>query len=118
MLFFRSVSRLFAWWRAGFSALPLGVAGFAVALFWLVVGAVLSPLFVVWAVLRAVLFARFPRPAFVPSGAWAARFGCSWRCVSAAALPRVRASRCVWAVLPAVVSRRSGVVSFFWVFVA
>lgn len=40
-----------------------------------------------------------------------------WRVVPAAALPALRASSWVWAVRPAVVRRRRGVVCAFWVFV-
>jgi len=58
-----------------------------------------------------LLFVRVPRPVRRPVAA-AGR----WVCVPASALGAVRARSFVWAVRPAVVARRSGVVSFFWVF--
>ena len=74
----------------------------------------------VWLVSR-VVWVRFPRPA-LPLSLRRFAFGLAgsslllgWRCVPAGALPAVRARCWVWVVRPAVVSRRSGVVSFFWV---
>ena len=90
---------------------------------------------VAW-LLRSALFVRFPspsaalgsaaalalRPLAFPPCAWGCGglSGCAyrWRVVSAAALPAVRRRLPVWVVRPAVVRRRSGLVLFFWVFVA
>lgn len=121
VLFFRVVGRLWRWWSgssgsSGSFDSPAGGWSLFPALFlvWLAVGVVLCPLFVVWAVLRRLLFVRFPRPAF-----WAVR-GCpvwaarGWVVVPAGSLSAVRASWFVGAVRPAVVCRRSGVVLFFW----
>lgn len=87
-------------------------------------------------VLRSAFFVRFSspssalgsaaasvlRPFAFPPCAWGCGgfSGCAfrWRVCSASALPSVRRSALVWAVRPAVVARRSGVVLFFWVFVA
>lgn len=95
----------------------------------LVVSVVSVVLRVVAVFLRRRLFARFPRPRFVPSSglsAWrevrfavpsvARRAGVGWFCCPLSALPSVRRRCCVCSVLPAVVSRRSGVLLFVWVF--
>ena len=70
-------------------------------------------------VLRSLLFVRFPRPWFVPPCAWGCRrsgAGVGWFCCPLSALSSVRRRCCVWAVRPAVVSRRSGALLFVWVF--
>lgn len=85
----------------------------------------LAPLWGVWLAVRGFCFVRFPRPARCPSGlgsVWFALRGSSapvgWRCVPVSALPAVRRSCFVWAVRPAVVRRRSGVVCFVWCWVS
>lgn len=72
----------------------------------------LLPLWLPWLFLRRRLFVRFPSPAcrlsaVLPLG------GVRFFCVPAAAVPSGLAS--VGFVRPAVVSRRSGAVLFFWV---
>ncbi len=115
MLFVRFCSFSFRWW-SGCSLPP--VVALSVAL-------LLCPLWLVGFVLRSALFVRFPAPSFVPSGCLALRrwcrvlgLPCGWRCVPASALSSVRSSCFVWAVRPAVLRRRSGVVLFFWVWVS
>ena len=122
------------------SSLPLRVCwslllspfGWVLSCFVPVVLAVAFTVLLAWSLVVAVgrlvlrlAFVRFPRPSSVPSAAWAVARACrsagvvprGWCCCPASALSSVR-SRCfVWAVLPAVVSRRTGVVSFFWVWV-
>lgn len=122
------------------SSLPLRVCwslllspfGWVLSCFVPVVLAVAFTVLFVWSLVVAVgrlvlrfAFVRFPRPSSVPPAAWAVARACrsagvvprGWCCCPASALSSVR-SRCfVWAVLPAVVSRRTGVVSFFWVWV-
>lgn len=78
---------------------------------------------VVWCFSR-LAFVRFPRPSSAPVAAWGVRRALlgspcllGWRCVPASSLVAVRSSCFVWGVSPAVVARRSGVVSFFWVWV-
>lgn len=65
---------------------------------------------------------RSPRFGFVrPSAAWGLRVpfpAARWACVPASGLSSLRASSFVWAVRPAVVSRRSGVVLVWWVFLS
>lgn len=73
--------------------------------------------FLCFVVLRAVCFVRFRRPASLfglPASFGSVRLW-RWSCVPLSSLPAVRSSRFVWAVRPAVVSRRSGVVLFVWV---
>lgn len=118
--FLSRVSRLWRWWVSsdwGLFWLPL----------WLACFVVLSPVFVPFLVLRAVVFRRFPRPglvcgfsvpgsvvlssAFFP---WSFPLAGSWVCVPASRLSSVRAV----SLCPAVVVRRSGRVLFWWVWVA
>lgn len=122
MLFFCFVFRLWRWWSSGSLVRSVGSLFPFLVLVWLGVGAVLFPLFAVFLVLRRVLFVRFPRPCSRPSaaaflspslrraGVW------RWRCCPASRLSAVRSSSFVFGVAPAVVSRRSGVVLFFWVY--
>lgn len=114
--FLSRVSRLWRWWLAsdwGLFWLPL----------WLAVGVVLSPVFVPFLVLRAVVFRRFPRPAvsFPPEAVLSSAFSPSsfplvgsWVCVPASRVSSVRAV----SLCPAVVVRRSGRVLFWWVWVS
>lgn len=98
--------------------------------------AVVAPWVVLALALRRACFVRFPspssalgpvaervlRPFAFPPCAWGCGglSGCAfrWRVVSASALPFWRRSAWLWVVRPAVVSRVSGEVLFFWVFVA
>lgn len=143
MLFFRFVFRSFVpgFFRVWFRVLLLVPAGFLVAVsggpvsVWLpVLSFALGPVVLVGsfagvcAVVRSVLFRRFRRPSWVPSG-WlrvpssSAWFGCRrwcrfrWLCVPASSVPgwlRLVGSA---SVVPAVVRRRSGVLLFAWVLV-
>lgn len=131
MLFVRFSLSSFRWWRSlgassssPFSALASLFCVPALAL-WLAVGLLLCPLWLAGLLVRSALFVRFRRPVGCPPfGASVARWcrfaglPCGWRCVSASALPVVRSRFWVWAVRPAVVRRRSGVVCFFWVWVS
>lgn len=122
-----------AWWSRWFSCvvcLPLVVLacwgsgwGFARVLPWLVLWVLLlwlavllgfSLVGVVALVLSRLCFVRFARPRFRPVSGVSGR----WVCVSVSSLSAVRLARFVWAVRPAVVARRSGVVSFVWAWVS
>lgn len=122
-----------AWWSRWFSCvvcLPLVFLacwgsgwGFARVLPWLVLWVLLlwsavllgfSVAGVVALVLSRVCFVRFARPRFRPVSGVSGR----WVCVSVSALSAVRLGWFVWAVRPAVVARRSGVVSFVWAWVS
>ena len=97
-----------AWWlTAAVLRLPFAVP----FLLWLVV----------FLLVRAVFFARFPRPSFRPAAARGVALSASvrrcWRFVPASGLAAVRSGCWVYCVLPAVVRRRLGVVLGFWVFV-
>lgn len=76
------------------------------------------PLLLLFWLVRALLFVRFPRPprprGFVVAGVRCGR----WLCVSAERLPSCVASCFCFSVVPAVVSRRSGAVLWFWVWVS
>ena len=72
-----------------------------------------------------VRFVRFPRPSWFPRGCGSACRACrsaglpfGWRCVPVSSLPAVRRAWFVWAVRPAVVRRRSGVLLWVWVWVS
>ena len=106
-------SALFGAFGFGRGSLPWASLASVVA-FWLSVSSVsvLGFAWLLFFLLRSACFVRFPRP-------WS-RFGWScfaWRCVSVSALPALRASVVVARVLPAVVSRRSGVLCAVWVLV-
>ncbi len=124
MLAFRFCSLVLRWRRVVFSLCSSSCA------FDAFVGYLLrffsSPLFLLGRVVFACCFVRFPCPARRPAGApslwWlspARRSLFGWRCVSSSALSSLfRSGRWVWAVRPAVVCRRSGVVLFFWVWLS
>lgn len=106
--FVRSAVRRCGWWVFPF-LLPLCC--------------LLSPVWLSAFLLRSACFVRFARPSAPPLSAWscvAARRSGRWVCVSSARLSSVLSSSgfFCWSVVPAVVRRRLGVVSFFWVFVA
>ena len=99
-----------------------GLPAVAAALLWVVLA---SPLYLfagfwylVFVVVRAVFFVRFPRPRFRPSGApW--RLG-AWVLVAPSELPALRRACFVWSVRAGVVLRRgrlAGSVVRVWVFV-
>lgn len=104
---FLSFSSFFwRWVCRGFSS--------SVAPLFLALALLLSPWGLLFLLLRRLLFVRVPRPRRprgwrgVPS--WCAR----WCCVPASSLPGLRASCFVFSVVPAVVSRRTGAVLWFW----
>lgn len=84
-----------------------------VAVLWLAAAVLLLPLWLSFVAVRSAAFVRIRCPRFRP--ARSPRCGV-WSCVRASSLPSFRCSRFVFAVRPAVISRRSGVVLFFWVF--
>lgn len=98
-------SRFSAWLRSR-------VCSSSYILPWLVLSVAFLPFrFVAW-VVSLVRFVRFPRPARFW---WLGGSACRWFCVPLSSLSSVRASCFVFAVRPAVVCRRSGVVLFVWV---
>ena len=109
-LFFLPVVSLACWGSAWGFARVLPWLVLWVLLLWSAVLLGLSLVGVVALVLSRVCF----RPRFRPVSGVSGR----WVCVSVSSLPGVRSGRFVWAVRPAVVARRSGVVSFVWVWVS
>ncbi len=104
---FRCFRRLLSAFSSLLSLFPLAGLFCSAAVF-----LVLSPWWVVCLVLRALFFARFSRPAPLW---WLGSGSRCWVCVPLASLPALCSARAVFAVRPAVVRRRLGVVLWVWV---